>query len=99
MSATSKLPYIALRFQRSGSSDIQLTRAYFLQTPDGRCWAIPEGSEIPLTPQTVGAILLDPSLLEERPTPDGKKNYLYRAAIQLPPISPDMPGAIQGRFQ
>lgn len=92
------LPIVVIRRYRGSQEEI--IRAHLLQTPDGSCWAIPEGAEMPKSPSTVGAISLDPSQLEERPTPDGaQKLYLYRAVLHEPPELSHMPGGVPGSFQ
>jgi hypothetical protein len=92
------IPIVVIRRYRGSQEEI--IRAHLLRTPDGSCWAIPEGAEIPTNPGTVGAISLDPSQLEERPTPDGaQKLYLYRTVLHESPESSHMPGEVQGSSQ
>jgi hypothetical protein len=98
MSDMPQLPLVAIRRYRG--PQLEIIRAHLLQTPDGRCWAIPEDAEIPKTPETVGAIPLDPMQLEEQPTNDGEqKHYLYRTVLHAPPEGTPSPIAIRGRFQ
>ena len=92
------LPIVVIRRYRGSQEEI--IRAHLLRTPDGSCWAIPEGAEIPTNPGTIGAIPLDPLQLEERPTPDGaQKLFLYRTVLHEPPESPHMHGGVRGNFQ
>lgn len=93
-----QLPLVAIRRYRG--TQLEIIRAHLLQTPDGQCWAILAGAEIPKTPETVGAIRLDPLQLEEQPANDGdREHYIYRTVLHAPPIDIQSLGAIQEHFE
>jgi hypothetical protein len=58
----------------------------WLKYINGRPWFFHREEDIDKTPLDVGALELDPSLLEAGPTPEsGPPIYAYRAKILLPP--------------